>query len=178
MIDAYPILLLCLLSFAVVVIVRKRNDGKSMLDKRHRRWEGNQNGLLSILANIWRINIHTERFSLRLILCYNKRSKRRLITALITMVVCVYDYQRIPRQSDNNQRLLIGQSNRKEEHTMSSNFVVDKDYLANLKSEVPTIMHSNKESINDVVIDIVSIGSDKRIDYVSSFPLLCMYLIY
>jgi len=175
MIDAYPILLLCLLSFAVVVIVRKRNDGKSMLDRRHRRWEGNQNGLLSILANIWRINIHTARFSS---LEYNKRSKRRLITALVTMVVCAYDYQRIPRQSDNNQRLLISQSNRKEEHTMSSNFVVDKDYLAKLKSELPTIMHSNKKSINDVVIDIVSIGSDKRIDYVSSFPLLCMYLIY
>ena len=176
MIDAYPVLLLCLLSFAVVVvIVSKRNDGKSILDKRHRRWEGNQNGLLSILANIWRINIHTARFSS---LDFNKRSKRRLITALVTMVVCVYDYQRIPRQSDNDQRLLISQSNRKEEHTMSSNFVVDKDYLAKLKSELPTIMYSNKESINDFVIDIVSIGSDKRIDYVSSFPLLCMYLIY
>ena len=176
MIDAYPIMLLCLLSFAVVVvIVRKRNDGKSILDKRHRRWEGNQNGLLSILANIWRINIHTARFSS---LDYNKRSKRRLVTALVTMVVCAYDYQRIPIQSDNNQRLLINQSNRKEEHTMSSNFVVDQDYLAKLKSEVPTIMHSNKESINDFVIDIVSIGSDKQIDYVSSFPLLCIYLLY
>ena len=64
------------------------------------------------------------------------------------------------------------------DNVMLSNFVVDidKDYLAKLKSELPTIVYSNKESINDFVIDIVSIGSDKRIDYVSRFPLLCIFL--
>ena len=48
---------------------------------------------------------------------------------------------------------------------------IDQDYLANLKFELPTIVNSTNSQdgvkVNDFVIDIVSIGSDTRIDYVS-----------
>ena len=59
---------------------------------------------------------------------------------------------------------------------------IDQDYLAKLKFELPTIVNSTNcqegVKVNDFVIDIVSIGSDTRIDYVSRVSKFsCAYLL-
>lgn len=109
-----------------------------------------------------------------------RRWKRRIISAVITMVICSIicrrDVRRISSEfSSNGVTLSSLNLNDGAAALDDTKLIVNADQLARIQSEPPTITYSNNAE-GVINIDIVSIGSDTRLDYVSMYS--CFFFSY